>query len=145
MKVKIRKAELQIPDSGFIRVEAKLMADSYDDFDECLWTLRSANPDVLLKHSSTAYEETYLNYSTNADDPNKFSPLIQITLPDANTHSVEILSKTINFVTKEFTETVLDDNNVPYENVSPVVVAEEIVTISNPLTIKLLEEDDGWV
>jgi hypothetical protein len=131
MKVMIRKAQQQIPDSDFIRVEAKLI--NYDDnIEMCLWTFRSTNPNVLLVHSGNAVEERFLNYGRNDNPESKFIPLMQITLPDDNVHTIEVIAETSIFVEKEVPFTKLDADGNPYEVLEMVFVADKTETISQP-------------
>lgn len=143
MEIQIRKSTQQVLNSNYIRLEAKLI-DYSADITECFWSFYSDNPNVLLKHSGNILEGRFLNYYTPDAPETRFNPLMEITLPNNDIHTIRVTAETHIPVTKEVTLTKIDANDNPYDVVEVMTLSEKTITTSNPITIKKFTDEDGW-
>jgi hypothetical protein len=130
MEIKIRQSDNQEQNRNFIRVQAKLIVDVATDEDDVAWSIRSSNPNILLKHSNDADEETYLVY------PEMLNCVIEVSLPDDEPQEIIVLAKYISYSVEDVTVTKLDNDLQAWEDTEVRTVGKIQYLQSSPITIK---------
>jgi hypothetical protein len=141
MEIKIRKSVNQEQNSDFIRVQAKLIGGTLAETDDVFWSIRSSNPNVILKHSGDANEETYLVYQE------RLNCVIEVSLPNDEPQEIIVLAKHTTYSIEDVVVTKLDDDLQAWEDIEQQTVGKITYMSSSPITIKRPSATlaDEWV
>ncbi len=138
MEIKIRQSDNQTRDSDLVKIDAKLSTTDDDSIENCLWSFKSANPDVTLHHSKDAPEERFLNYGTT-------NPVIEVKVPDNNIHEVIVMARILAMVEREVEITTLGEDNILSKTTEVRQVIDTTDLESLPISIKIQSNQEGWV